>query len=230
MEPPGYGRTLNFQACVGRFVYLETSREGRPQGPSQELTFLAGKAEHNVSRGASAAGMPQPRPRAKARSPKRREATGRGRGRARAPRARCSAGRRTALVRPSDGPPLACRRRRETSESRRRRRSRTRAAAARASIAPGKRNRSPPGNGRQKTRLRGSRHTNPRYPTRPKDIHLSRREQRNRCVRGATPLRKNTYHICRRSSSLPSLSSRECSLHRRTLILFQHARTRDSLI
>ena len=26
--------------------------------------------------------------------------------------------------------------------------------------------------GRQKTRLRGSRHTNPRYPTRPKDIHL----------------------------------------------------------
>ena len=30
--------------------------------------------------------------------------------------------------------------------------------------------------GRQKTRLRGSRHTNPRYPTRPKDIHLENLE------------------------------------------------------
>ena len=31
--------------------------------------------------------------------------------------------------------------------------------------------------GRQKTRLRGSRHTNPRYPTRPKDIHLENLER-----------------------------------------------------
>ena len=31
--------------------------------------------------------------------------------------------------------------------------------------------------GRQKTRLRGSRHTNPRYPTRPKDIHLENLEE-----------------------------------------------------
>ena len=30
--------------------------------------------------------------------------------------------------------------------------------------------------GRQKTRLRGSRHTNPRYPTRPKDIPLENLE------------------------------------------------------
>ena len=31
--------------------------------------------------------------------------------------------------------------------------------------------------GRQKTRLRGPRHTNPRYPTRPKDIHLENLEK-----------------------------------------------------
>ena len=30
--------------------------------------------------------------------------------------------------------------------------------------------------GRQKPPLRGSRHTNPRYPTRPKDIHLENLE------------------------------------------------------
>ena len=39
--------------------------------------------------------------------------------------------------------------------------------------------------GRQKTRLRGSRHTNPRYPTRPKDIHLENLENPRR-VRAAT--------------------------------------------
>ena len=31
--------------------------------------------------------------------------------------------------------------------------------------------------GRQKTRLRGSGYTNPRYPTRPKDIHLENLEK-----------------------------------------------------
>ena len=40
--------------------------------------------------------------------------------------------------------------------------------------------------GRQKTRLRGSGYTNPRYPTRPKDIHLENLERVGaRCGVGA---------------------------------------------
>ena len=38
---------------------------------------------------------------------------------------------------------------------------------------------SSPAPDKRKTRLRGSRHTNPRYPTRPKDIHLENLEKKN---------------------------------------------------
>ena len=41
--------------------------------------------------------------------------------------------------------------------------------------------------GRQKTRLRGSCHTNPRYPTRPKDIHLENLEREVRTAPESRP-------------------------------------------
>ena len=50
--------------------------------------------------------------------------------------------------------------------------------------------------GRQKTRLRGSRHTNPRYPTRPKDIHLENLERtRGASVRSRPSVRESILCI-----------------------------------
>jgi len=61
--------------------------------------------------------------------------------------------------------------------------------------------------GRQKPRLRGSRHTNPRYPTRPKDIHLENLEREK-----ANPIKKRACtHKSRFKCLSPTYMSENCT-------------------